>query len=92
MNIREVDPNDFLTFTNEKPPHSIIEQNLIEMGGNGNRGIEYKAEVLKAAGWNHGKLTSYGTHSQKAADAFNKIREALSHTSDPKEVLVQVAH
>ena len=90
MDIREVTPNDFLTFSKEKPPHSIIEQTLIEIGGNGNKGIAFKTEVLTAAGWNHGKLTSYGTHSEKAAGAFNKIREALMNTSDPSEVLSQL--
>jgi len=92
MNIREVDPNDFLTFSRETPPHVAIEQSLIEMGGTGNKGIEYKTEVLKAAGWDHGKLTSYGTHSEKAANAFNKIREVLMKSTDPKEVLDQVGH
>lgn len=92
MNIREVDPNDFLTFSREQPPHVAIEQSLIEMGGNGNKGIEYKTQVLKAAGWNHGKLTSYGTHSEKAAAAFNKIRSVLMESTDPDEILDKVSH
>ncbi|MBL4704457.1 MAG: hypothetical protein JKY54_08040 [Flavobacteriales bacterium] len=92
MNIREVAPNDFLTFSRETPPHVTIEQRLLELGGTGNKGIEYKTEVLKAAGWNHGKLTSYGTHSEKAAAAFNKIRDALEVSNDAAEVLDKAGH
>ncbi len=83
-------PNDFLTFSREKPAHVLIEQQLIDMGGGGNRGVEFKKEVLSAAGWKYGKLVSYGAHPETAAAAFNKIRQVLDTTSDPDALLTQV--
>lgn len=84
---KEVSPDDFLTFSREQPSYVAIEQALIELGGGGNQGVEYKKEALSAAGWNYGKLVSYGAHAGKAADAFNKIREALAQTEDSSEML-----
>ncbi len=84
---KEVSPDDFLTFSREQPSYVAIEQALIELGGGGNQGVEYKKEALSAAGWNYGKLVSYGAHAGKAADVFNKIREALAQTEDSSEML-----
>ena len=84
---KEVSPDDFLTFSREQPSYVAIEQTLIEIGGGGNRGVEYKKEALNAAGWNYGKLVSYGAHAGKAADAFNRIREALAQTDNRDDVL-----
>lgn len=84
---KEVSPDDFLTFSREQPSYVAIEQALIEMGGGGNNGVEYKKNALNAAGWNYGKLVSYGAHAATAAEAFNKIREALASTDDGEEVL-----
>lgn len=85
---KEVSPDDFLTFSREQPSYVAIEQALIDMGGGGNRGVEFKKEALHAAGWTYGKLVSYGAHADKAAVAFNKIREVLAET-DSTETLIE---
>lgn len=87
---KEVSPDDFLTFSREQPSYVAIEQALIELGGGGNKGVEYKKSALTAAGWKYGKLVSYGAHASTAAEAFNKIREALAQANDGDEVLNQL--
>lgn len=87
---KEVSPDDFLTFSREQPSYVAIEQALIEIGGGGNQGVEFKKEALTAAGWGYGKLVSYGAHAGKAADAFNKIREALAATDERDDVLSKI--
>lgn len=87
---KEVSPDDFLTFSREQPSYVAIEQALIELGGGGNKGVEYKKSALTAAGWKYGKLVSYGAHASTAAEAFNKIRDALAQTDDGDEVLDQL--
>lgn len=84
---KEVSPDDFLTFSREQPSYVAIEQALIEIGGGGNNGIEFKKDALNAAGWNYGKLVSYGAHASTAADVFNRIREALAQTDNRDTVL-----
>lgn len=87
---KEVSPDDFLTFSREQPSYVAIEQTLIEIGGGGNQGVEFKKEALSAAGWSYGKLVSYGAHAGKAADAFNKIREALAASDNSDDVLSRI--
>ena len=84
---KEVSPDDFLTFSREQPSYVAIEQALIEIGGGGTQGVEYKKEALSAAGWGYGKLVSYGAHAQKAADVFNRVRETLAATDNRDDVL-----
>ncbi|MCG8312578.1 MAG: hypothetical protein MI976_05130 [Pseudomonadales bacterium] len=84
---KEVSADDFLTFSREQPSYVAIEQALIELGGGGNKGVEFKKSALNAAGWNYGKLVSYGAHAATAAEAFNKIREALAQSDDGDAVL-----
>lgn len=84
---KEVSANDFLTFTREKPSYVLIEQSLIDLGGGGNKGVEFKKEALQAAGWNYGKLVSYGAHADKAATVFNRIREALGDSSNGDQLI-----
>lgn len=84
---KEVSADDFLTFSREQPSYVAIEQALIELGGGGNKGVEFKKSALNAAGWNYGKLVSYGAHASTAAVAFNKIREALAQSDDGEAVL-----
>lgn len=91
MDIKEVQPNDFLTFSREKPAHVLIEQTLIDMGGTGNKGVEFKKDVMTKAGWKYGKLVSYGAHPETAAAAFNKIRNVLESTRDPAEILKKLS-
>ena len=84
---KEVSADDFLTFSREQPSYVAIEQALIELGGGGIKGVEFKKSALNAAGWNYGKLVSYGAHAATAAEAFNKIREALAQSDDGDAVL-----
>lgn len=74
---KEVHPDDFTRFSKETPSYVLIEQTLIELGGGGNAAVNFKKDVLAAAGWKYGKLISYGAHPKTAAEAFNKIRDAL---------------
>ncbi len=83
---KEVDAQDFLTFSREKPSFSLIEGKLIEIGGGGKDGIEYKTEVLRLAGWKYKALTSYGAHADIAAEAFNKVRQVLARTDDADQI------
>jgi len=83
----EVQPEDFTRIGGEKPPHLRIEAALIAVGGSGVRGNDFKLRVLKAAGWKYGKMMPYGSHPQVAAEAFNRIRSALPHSSGPDQLL-----
>jgi hypothetical protein len=77
----EVNPEDFMKIGGDKPSHLKIEVALIKMGGDGAKGGAFKKEILKMAGWSSGSLTTYASRSQVAADAFNRIREALKNAS-----------
>jgi len=88
---KEVDPNDFMTFSRESPAHVLIEAHVIDIGGGGKKGIEYKQELLKLAGWKFHALTSYGAHAETAASAFNKLRQVLAKTDDQEQVRDGVA-
>lgn len=92
MSVKEVQANDFLTFSRETPAHVLIEQMLIDVGGGGTKGVEFKKEVMTAAGWKYGKLVSYGAHPEVAADAFNRIRGLLEKTQDAEQLLNQLKH
>ena len=84
---KEVEANDFLTFTPGTPAHVSIESALIDIGGGAKKGIEFKQQVMAAAGWKYKELTSYGAYSETAATAFNRVREVLSKKSEKEEVL-----
>ena len=85
--IAEVQEGDFSRIGGEKPPHLKIEATLIELGGNGVRGTDFKLRALKAAGWKYGKMMPYGSYPKVAAEAFNKIRRALSASKDQEQLL-----
>ena len=87
---KEVDPQDFMTFSREPAAHVLIENELIKIGGGGPRGIQYKTEVLKTAGWKYGDLTSYGRNPELAAEAFNHVRRVLMQTDDAGQVLERI--
>lgn len=78
---KEVKPQDFMSFGGEKPSHLLIEEMLISMGG-----TQFKKDALQMAGWTGGRLTTYASRAELAADAFNKVRAAL----DNSETTVQV--
>lgn len=90
-NFTEVHEDDFSRIGGDKPPHLKIEAILIEIGGTGKRGYEYKLRALKAAGWKYGKMTSYGSYPKAAAEAFNKIRTALGATTDSEKLIEKLA-
>ena len=82
MEFDEVKRDDFITFTRQQPSYVKIEQALIELGGTGVRGAEYKKTALAAAGWNYGALISYGAHPDKATEVFNQIRSAMADMAE----------
>jgi len=84
---KEVSANDFLTFTPGTPAHVSIEAALIDIGGGAKKGIEYKQQVMAAAGWKYKELTSYGAYAETAAKAFNNVREALLESCDKEAIL-----
>lgn len=86
----EVKPEHFTTFSRDPAPHILIENELIKIGGTGTKGIEFKTQVLKQAGWKYGDLTSYGRNPELASETFNRVRQALSETDDKAQILEKV--
>lgn len=82
-NFEEVLEGDFMKFG--KPLSFIeIERTLLEIGGGGVKGNEYKHKALQAAGWTGHALTNYASRAAIAAKAFNQVRQALSgYSSKP---------
>lgn len=76
-----VNPEDFMKIGGGKPSHLKIEEALIKMGGEGVAGGTFKKDILKMAGWTGGALTTYASRSKIAAEAFNRVREALKNAS-----------
>ena len=72
-----VQADDFMKFGGDRPSYLLIEDELMAMGGLGVTGNQFKKEVLKAAGWTGGALTTYAQRPTIAAASFNKIRELL---------------
>ena len=72
-----VQADDFMKFGGDRPSYLLIEDELMAMGGLGVTGNQFKKEVLKAAGWTGGALTTYAQRPAIAAASFNKIRELL---------------
>lgn len=88
MQFDEIQSQDFVTFSQIQPAHIKLEQHLIERGGAGVEGAEFKKKALVNAGWKYGALVSFGAHPDAAAKAFNYIRSAVQDESlTPKEVL-----
>ena len=81
-----VKPEDFMKIGGDKPAHLLIEEALIQMGGNGAVGGNFKKEVLKMAGWTGGPLTTYASRSKVAAEAFNRVRQALETADDADQL------
>lgn len=88
-NFDEVLEGDFMKFG--KPLSFIeIERTLLEIGGGGVKGTEYKHKALQAAGWTGHALTNYASRPAIAAKAFNQVRLALAQLSKPDpEVLLE---
>ena len=88
---KEVTTDEFSRIGGEPPEHRKIEAALVNIGGKGVHGNNFKREALKAAGWNYGKMTSYGSKPDAAARAFNRLREVLSRVEDKDAVLAALA-
>lgn len=79
-----VSADDFSKITIERLPHQDIENALITMGGGGVKGMTFKNDILKRAGWTGGPLTSFAKRPDVAAKAFNQVRAAFAKTDDPE--------
>lgn len=84
---KEVTEDEFSRIGGEPPEHRKIEAALVQLGGAGVNGNNFKREALKAAGWGYGKMTSYGAKPEAAARAFNRLRGALANAADKDAVL-----
>lgn len=82
----EVHPDDFMKVGGDKPPHLLIEQELIALGRQSGNAGAFKKEALKLAGWTGGALTTYASRAQMAAEVFNRIREALDGVESPEDL------
>jgi hypothetical protein len=83
MQFGDVQLEDFTTFkAGVTLPHVEIEKRLIEIGGNGVKGNDFKKECLLQAGWKYGKLTSYGAHPEVAVEAFTTLKDVLENMDD----------
>ena len=67
-----------------------IEASLVELGGEGVEGVNFRKAALKAAGWRHHDLISYGKFPDQAASAFNRVRLVLQQTQEPDAILAQL--
>ncbi len=81
-----VQADDFSKLTIDRLPHQEIEMALISIGGGGVKGIDFKTEMVKAAGWNRERLSTYSGNPELAAEAFNRLRELLAETEDAGEL------
>ena len=82
----EVNPADFMKIGGDKPPHLLIEQELISLGSQIGNGGAFKKEALKLAGWTGGSLTTYASRAQLAAEVFNRLRDALDGVDTPDQL------
>ena len=82
----EVSPDDFMKIGGDKPPHLLIEQELISLGSKTGNGGAFKKEALKLAGWTGGSLTTYASRAQLAAEVFNRLRNALDGVETPDQL------
>lgn len=82
MELEEIHPTHFTTLRKTPFPHTLIEQKLMELGGNGVDGMAYRKQVLAAAGWPHDGLVTFSKYPDQAATVFNRIRVALKTDPD----------
>lgn len=83
----EVQAEDFSKITMERLPHQEIEMALIAIGGGGVRGTQFKTDAVRAAGWNGERLATYAGKPDKAAAAFNRLRNVLAETDDMAQIM-----
>ncbi|MCV2403646.1 hypothetical protein OFY17_12260 [Marinomonas sp. C2222] len=82
----EVQQDDFMKFGGERPSYLLIEDALMELGGHGVNGNNFKNDMIKLAGWTGGALTTYAQRAAVAQAAFNKIRAVLPKVSTAAEL------
>lgn len=86
MQFDEVQPQHFSTIARTPFPHILIERALIQLAGDKD-GAKFRNDALAAAGWFHTNLTPFGKHPELACTAFNRIREVLTTTEVPEDIL-----
>jgi len=86
----EVQVEDFSKITVEKLPHQLIEMALIAIGGGAVSGTQFKTDAMRAAGWNAQRLATYAGKPEKAAAAFNRVREVLAETQEMTQVMARL--
>ncbi|AUH50224.1 hypothetical protein CXB49_05005 [Chromobacterium sp. ATCC 53434] len=87
MHFDEVHSKHFVTLSRTPLPHTLMEQALVAMGGGGNEGMNFRKQALAAAGWQHDGLVPFAKHPDKAAEAFNRLREAFAGANGPEALL-----
>jgi len=87
----EIQAEDFSRITTDRLPHQQIEMALIQIGGGGVRGTQFKTEAVRAAGWHGERLATYAGKPDMAAEAFNRLRGVLAETDDMDEVMQRLA-
>ncbi|MCD4484237.1 hypothetical protein LQR31_07080 [Chromobacterium vaccinii] len=87
MHFDEIQSKHFVTLSRTPLPHTLIEQALVAMGGGGNDGMNFRKQALAAAGWSHDGLVPFAKHPDKAAEAFNRLREAMAGAESPDALL-----
>ena len=92
MEFKEVTEAEFARIGGEPPEHRKIEAALVNIGGKGVHGNNFKHEALKAAGWTYGKMTSYGAKPEAAARAFNRLRAVLRQADEKTAVLAALVN
>ena len=83
----EIQTDDFSKITLQRLPHQDIEMTLIQIGGGGVRGTQFKTDAVRAAGWRGESLATYAGKPEMAAQAFNRLREILAETDDKDQVM-----
>lgn len=83
----KVKTEDFSRIGGPRASFQLIEDALVELGGQGVNGTKFKVDALRAAGWKYSKLVTYSSKAEKATEAFNKVREALALYADKDQLL-----
>ncbi len=88
MEFENINLDDFTSFKiGHKPSYVLIEESLIDIGGQGIKGNEFKKKCLNEAGWKYGKLISYGSHPETACQVFVTIKAILEKTQEKDEII-----
>jgi hypothetical protein len=86
----EIQADDFSKISLQRLPHQEIEMALIQIGGGGVRGTQFKTDAVRAAGWNGERLSTYAGKPDVAAQVFNRLRDILAETDDMAQVMARL--